>query len=618
MAKPKSVFHVIDDGCIFAMPPNIIGLSGGSDGKIVTIISHVNSMQIQHLQGTTPTPSAADSINMIELYEPNSNGAINQPYAYTFNKGGSITLIYDGRMNRWKPLSYYGDVKSETYGWLKGTNANDIYNPNAGNVGIGTGNPTQKLDINGNTKIRTNLFVDGSIGIGTITPTDKLQIVDDNLMSGSMRVGGNNANGQPKLIKFGDFDFVSIGENTADDRMELTATTFYLKKGNGLVPVVGIGNNTSSATLSAVRGTGTDGTAAFFGTTNVSHFNYSTNEDTYIRGGKAGSKTYINDYGGQVGIGTVATGNAQLNIVSSRIGGNANGVSINQGTSNPGNDSYGLYTYANGSNLTNYGIKSEVGGTGTSYNIAGEFYARTASAGSNTGIIGWGEGSLVENKGGKFDAFGGVGSTVNYGLSSYATGAGDTYGVYTRALSTDDFSTAIGMYSEVIGGNALAGFFKGNVSVVGSLSKSSGSFLIDHPQDPANKYLYHSFVESPDMMNVYNGNVTTDSNGEAEISLPDYFMTLNKDYRYQLTSIGQPAQVWVMKEISNNKFAIKTDKPNVKISWQVTGIRQDAWANEHRIIPEVEKAAKDKGKYLTPEVFGQPREKGINYIKTPR
>ena len=34
------------------------------------------------------------------------------------------------------------------------------------------------------------------------------------------------------------------------------------------------------------------------------------------------------------------------------------------------------------------------------------------------------------------------------------------------------------------------------------MSKPGGSFKIDHPVDPACKYLYHSFVESPDMMNV--------------------------------------------------------------------------------------------------------------------
>lgn len=82
------------------------------------------------------------------------------------------------------------------------------------------------------------------------------------------------------------------------------------------------------------------------------------------------------------------------------------------------------------------------------------------------------------------------------------------------------------------------GFYAGNLNVTGKLTKGSGSFKIDHPLDPANKYLSHSFVESPDMMNVYNGNITTDRHGLATITLPDYFEALNRDFRYQLTVIG--------------------------------------------------------------------------------
>ena len=143
----------------------------------------------------------------------------------------------------------------------------------------------------------------------------------------------------------------------------------------------------------------------------------------------------------------------------------------------------------------------------------------------------------------------------------------------------------------------------GNLSVSGNLSKGGGSFKIDHPLDPKNKYLYHSFVESPDMKNIYDGTVITDENGNANISLPDYFEALNRDFRYQLTSIGQPSQVWVTEEVNNNAFSIKTDKPNVKISWQVTGIRKDAYAEKHRIVPEVEKAEKEKGTYLYPDSY---------------
>jgi trimeric autotransporter adhesin len=62
------------------------------------------------------------------------------------------------------------------------------------------------------------------------------------------------------------------------------------------------------------------------------------------------------------------------------------------------------------------------------------------------------------------------------------------------------------------------------------------------------------------------------------VKLPDWFEALNRDFRYQLTVMGQFAQAIVAKGVENGGFAIKTSKPNVMVSWQVTGIRQDAFA----------------------------------------
>lgn len=172
-------------------------------------------------------------------------------------------------------------------------------------------------------------------------------------------------------------------------------------------------------------------------------------------------------------------------------------------------------------------------------------------------------------------------------------------------------------------GDTWGGFFNGNVYVVGNLhvqgelSKEAGSFKIDHPLDPANKTLSHSFVESPDMMNIYNGNVTTDQNGEAWVELPAYFEALNKDFRYQLTVIGQFAQAIVATKIADSRFQIKTDKPNVEVSWQVTGIRKDPWAEKHRIRVEEEKQGAERGAYLHPELYGQPPSRGIAAVKMP-
>lgn len=151
----------------------------------------------------------------------------------------------------------------------------------------------------------------------------------------------------------------------------------------------------------------------------------------------------------------------------------------------------------------------------------------------------------------------------------------------------------------------------GNLNVGGNLSKGGGSFKIDHPLDPANKYLYHSFVESPDMMDVYNGNVVTNRLGLATVVLPNYFEALNRDFRYQLTVIGQFAQAIVRKKIDKNRFVIETSKPGVEVSWQVTGIRQDAYANAYRIPVEEKKSPQEQGRYLHPELFGAVPQQAV-------
>lgn len=126
----------------------------------------------------------------------------------------------------------------------------------------------------------------------------------------------------------------------------------------------------------------------------------------------------------------------------------------------------------------------------------------------------------------------------------------------------------------------------GSLGVTGILSKGGGSFKIDHPLDPENKYLSHSFVESPDMKNIYDGVAVLNSKGEAEIELPYWFEALNRDFRYQLSCIGRSAPVYVAQEIKNNRFKIGGGKPGLKVSWQVTGIRHDDFANKNRIQVE--------------------------------
>ncbi|HEY3972976.1 MAG TPA: hypothetical protein VGM18_08225 [Candidatus Sulfotelmatobacter sp.] len=169
------------------------------------------------------------------------------------------------------------------------------------------------------------------------------------------------------------------------------------------------------------------------------------------------------------------------------------------------------------------------------------------------------------------------------------------------------------------GGTGLAGNFLGDIQTEGTNNSSSSAFKIDHPLDPASKYLYHSSVESPDMKNIYDGVVRLNDRGEATVALPEYFGTLNGDFRYQLTSIGAPGpNLYVAEELVNNQFKIAGGAPGAKVSWQVTGIRQDAWANAHRIQPEVAKPPIERGYYLHPELFGASEERSVNWARHPR
>jgi len=221
---------------------------------------------------------------------------------------------------------------------------------------------------------------------------------------------------------------------------------------------------------------------------------------------------------------------------------------------------------------------------------------------TGAGVVGWGGGGSL------------VGAP---GLIGYGGGGRDFDGAGGVFHGGNGSSNGSGDGLDAFAGSGFAGVFSGSVEVNGNLSKTSGSFKIDHPLDPANKYLYHSFVESPDMMNIYNGVATLDAAGEAVIQMPEWFGALNRDFRYQLTCIGGFAPVYIAQELANNQFKIGGGHAGMKISWQITGIRQDAWANAHRIPVEEPKTDRERGFYLHPELYGAPEEKSVAWARHP-
>jgi hypothetical protein len=278
----------------------------------------------------------------------------------------------------------------------------------------------------------------------------------------------------------------------------------------------------------------------------------------------------------------------------------------------------------NGESTSGVGVRGR-GATG----VSGESESGTGVSGTSTDGIGV-RASSTNNFGFTADSMFNTAIIANadFGLAIQATSRQNT-GIRGSSAATLPTEAGIVGVSSGLAINAIAGRFlgtvsivsnmgqPGNLSVAGTLSKGAGTFKIDHPLDPENKYLYHSFVESPDMMNIYNGNITTDGNGDAVVTLPDYFDALNKDFRYQLTVIGTFAQAIVAEEMNGNRFAIKTSAGNVKVSWQVTGVRNDAFARKNRVQVEEEKPEIERGYYLHPDAFKQPEEKSIQWARDP-
>lgn len=139
------------------------------------------------------------------------------------------------------------------------------------------------------------------------------------------------------------------------------------------------------------------------------------------------------------------------------------------------------------------------------------------------------------------------------------------------------------------------------------------TFQIDHPLDPENKYLRHYSMESPEVLNMYRGNVNLDANGEATVTLPAYFDEININFSYHLTPIGAQANLYVKEEIQGNQFKIAGGQPNQKISWQVFAERNDLYIQNNPVkkMPEMDKKPEDKGLYLQPELYNQPESKSI-------
>jgi hypothetical protein len=328
------------------------------------------------------------------------------------------------------------------------------------------------------------------------------------------------------------------------------------------------------------------------------------------------------------GISTSSTGAGVVGDDTSASGNNY-GV-FGESASSTGAGVYGNATSTSGNNYGAFGTSQSPTG-------AGVFGDATSTSGTNYGVYG------MTNSTSGYGVYGTNASGIAVYASGYTAvwgnsaknigvyGSGGSVGVLASNGGVDCPSGGVGLCAEgtdygifASSPGGWAGLFNGfvqfendvtvsgNLEVDGEIFKNGGGFKIDHPLDPANRYLYHSFVESPDMKNIYDGVVVLGQDGSAWVTLPDYLETLNRDFRYQLTAIGAPGpNLYIAQEVAGNRFQIAGGITGGKVSWQVTGIRQDAYAKAHPIIPEVEKTGDERGKYRHPVELGMPKSLGI-------
>ncbi len=629
------LFRIQEDGNVgigTATPSAVLDVKGKTGLGPLALTGPDQDMSIDGAFIGTTSKSyviSIDSTGTPDTFEWDDDGELQ-----TNQKGAFVAITgFPQNLNYGVTITFQFTTGHSTNSWwgftATPTNPFTIENPsgtelvfvrNDGNFGIGTTSPNAKLEVAGTIKMTGFEMPTGATN-GYVLTTDASGTGTWQAAGG---VGGSgNANYIPKFT----------AASTLDD------SVIYETGGN-----IGIGTTTPGAyKLNVAGNVYVGGNIAVTGT--VDGHDISTSATTWAS--DSSTTNELPQAGDDIDVST--------NTVALEDDIDVSYVRASSGS--------GLYLYDDGSTLGifikdggNVGIGSTIIPANTQLFVYGgnnyDYAAQFENAYDNAGSIGIladcspsaGTGTGAEIEGGSTGTYSFVnqnGASTYTGVDAQAWGSGEggTWrGVYARATGTG--TTNYGIYAYASGATTdYAGYFQGDITVTGTISKGVCNFKIDHPLDPANKYLIHTGIESPDMMNLYNGNVILDTAGEAWVELPDYFSALNMDFRYQLTPIGTPGpNLYIAEEIFDhefegktvdynqktstqhleitlNKFKIAGGEPGMKVSWQVTGIRHDRFAEEYRSPVEEFKLEKDVGKYIHPELYGLPENMAIGYFE---
>lgn len=333
-----------------------------------------------------------------------------------------------------------------------------------------------------------------------------------------------------------------------------------------------------------------------------------------------------------VGIGTTPAPGYSLNLIKPMKLYSDTDVQDGFDITMTGDDSHGLESiaYGNGQAIGVLGRASQSTGIGV--------YGDNVGSATGVGVRGFGWGSSSTGVQGVGGSFGVEGLSDNgYGVRGQSTASHGVIGFSNVeavvGVTTGANKAASHGYTSVAGSDG--GWFVSaattgdGVGVIGSTGSAAGhgvqsfgrfmstgtkAFRIDHPLEPETKFLSHYCSEGPEPMNVYSGVVTTGTDGFANVELPDYFASINRDPRIQLT-VDDSGEDFVMVKvvggIQDNAFRVRTSKPGVKVYWQVSGVRNDRFIQRYGAPVEVEKSPSEVGKYQHPELYDAEPSQGL-------
>ncbi|GGE45298.1 hypothetical protein [Psychroflexus planctonicus] len=568
--------------------------------SLVVILLFCNSIWAQVGIGTTNPNAALDVVSSNEgLLIPRI--ALSATNVETLITPTVSELVYNTNIssagpNQVTPGFYYWDGSlwirlntsslSSTSVW--NLNGNSDTNPSTNFIGT---TDATGLSFKTNNTERVHITATGNIGVSTVNPGAKLEVFKNETTTDAPvarfnqkgtghginvemddTTGANTAGITVWQDGAGYGEYINMQSSNANPALALnhegsgTGLDNIVASGNGIVNTLGSNNTSIINDLSSSGGTGNytylgaeEGTGSYvLATDNPTTPSAGSGGDVFAYFGEVKTATSIstsNTVWGAVYAGTQYGGG--LGMWIRHEGSAGNGAQFN--TINPNNAYATLFSYSEGQGSAILGINnsntlpSQISVADFSYtgtNIKDHIAVKGESAPST----GWGIGML---------------------------GTGGFYGVF----SSGDFG-----------------------------STGTKTFVIDHPEDPANKMLKHFSIESNEVLNMYRGVVKLDSNGEATLELPEYFDLININFSYQLTAIGTSQNPYVLQEIEANQFKVG-GAPDTKVSWTIYANRNDAYMQQN---PEkgkdvVEKEGHRKGKYLSPELYGQPESAGMFY-----